>query len=678
MAYGKKYTFSAISKSGLTYDAEIWENDYTGSVYSVATGNSPFLLECLASGDDPFQPVLPTLFTIRADFTDFTGPYPDLVSTDDKKYYVRFSANGGTYFIWQGYVLMDSISIAFTTGRNFVDIICVDGLGLLKSVPYVPTSANINTSESLLQIIRNCLKNIEFPVQYYINSAINYYATAHSTSTSYIRNTHIFPARWTNSDYTYKNCYDVLEDICIAHGAQIYQSGGEWWITSVNERASDTIRVFRTDGVSSTDTLSNVPINRTIQPYQDNGSVPFYFVENSQTKIIKKSFNSLELTGELKYPENTVDNGNMALLTSGIPTNWSRTLGSGGTFTMGPESGVYGARFTSGSTQSTFTALSCGLVSEGDILEIEFQCITASTGDMEIGISVTSGATVYAWGRLVSGAPEWFNSFLYFEEPKNNTALETKTIITNPSPITGTLSIEFRVTSAGISNMFVANVKRKAKSVYGPKQVLFNQTASNQYKKQITTPIGNQFPLLNVTQLQSLLSITDNALTGFTRFGISGSYSNLATLLFSQLYNIYAKANINMQFTHYNLFTGTYVAGLLHTIGVEDPSGVINVNSSRFILGQCTFDYINNTLSGTAIQTRNEILTYTLISSLQETPPVPCYKYYNYTGDFWSGEYTDCEGLPKVALTLPPDQFICSKTTPVPYGIDSLTKGELC
>ncbi len=128
MAYGKKYTFTAISKSGLTYDAEIWENDYTGSVYSVATGNSPFLLECLASGDDPFQPVLPTLFTIRADFTDFTGPYPDLVSTDDKKYYVRFSANGGTYFVWQGYVLMDSISIAFTTGRNFVDIICVDGL----------------------------------------------------------------------------------------------------------------------------------------------------------------------------------------------------------------------------------------------------------------------------------------------------------------------------------------------------------------------------------------------------------------------------------------------------------------------------------------------------------------------------------------------------------------------
>ena len=678
MAYGKKYIFSAISKSGLTYTAEIWENDYTGAEYQVNTGTSPFQLTCSASGDDPFQPVLPTIFTIRADFTDFAGPYPDLVSTDDKKYYVRFSANGGTYFIWQGFVLMDSINIAFTTGRNFVDIVCVDGLGLLKSVPYVPTSTNLNTSESLLQILRNCLKNIEYPVQYYINSAINYYATAHNPAESYIRKTHIMPTRWTNSDFTFKNCYDVIEDICIAHGAQLYQSGGEWWITSVNERAADTIRVFRTDGTSSTDTLSNVPISRTIQPYSPDGSTPFYFIENSQTKIIKKSFSALEVTGQLNYPENTIDNGNLARLTSGVPTNWSRTLGPGGTFVMGPEQGVYGARFTSGSTTSTFTALSCGLVSEGDILEIEFQCIATTTGDVEIGISVTNSPTVYSWQRLLSGAPEWQTGFAYFKEPFTNSALQTKTITTNPAPLSGVLSIEFRANSAGVSNIFVANIKRKSKSVYGPKQVLYNQTASNQYKKKIETPIGCQFPNLNVTQLQAILSVTDNSLSGFQRFTGGPGYGTLSELLFSQLFNIYSKANINMSFSHYNLFTGSQVVGLVNTFRVQDPTSVINIDTARFMLGQCNFDYINNTLSGTAIQTRNEILTYTLAALLQQTPPTPCFKYYNYTGDFWSGEYTDCAGLPKVALTLPPDSFICSQTTPVPYGIDNLTKGEEC
>ena len=365
MAYGKKYIFSAVSKSGLTYTAEMWENGYTGSEYQVNSGMSPFVLTCAGSGDDPFQPILPTIFNIRADFSDFTGPYPDLVSTDDRKYYVRFYASGGTYFVWQGFVLMDSIAIQFTTGRNFVDIICVDGLGLLKTVPYQHTTSTINTSESLLQIIRNCLLNIAYPVTIYINSAINYYATAHSTAESYIRKTHVFPTSWTNNDFTFKSCYDVLQEICVAHGAQLYQSNGEWWITSVNERASDTLRVFRTDTTSATDTLSTISINRRITPYQSDVLTPYYFIENSQTKIIKKGFTSLEVVSELDYPQNTVDNGNMLLLTAGIPTNWSRTLGTGGTFVMTTVDGIYGAQITSGSTNTTLTALSCGVVNEG-------------------------------------------------------------------------------------------------------------------------------------------------------------------------------------------------------------------------------------------------------------------------------------------------------------------------
>jgi hypothetical protein len=680
MAYGKKYIFSAISKSGLTYTAEMWENGYTGPEYNVNSGMSPFVLTCAGSGDDPFQPILPTIFNIRADFTDFTGPYPDLVSTDDRKYYVRFVANNGTYFIWQGFVLMDSIAIPFTTGRNFVDIICVDGLGLLKTVPYQPTSATINTSESLLQIIRNCLLNISYPVTIYINSAINYYATAHSTAESYIRKTHIFPTTWTNNDYTFKSCYDVLQEICVAHGAQLYQSGGEWWITSVNERASDTLRVFRTDNTSATDTLSTVNINRRITPYQSDVLTPYYFIDNGQTKIIKKGFTSLEVVSDLNYAENTVENGNMFLLAygTGIPTNWSRSLGSGGTFGMTTVDGIYGAQITPGTTNTTFTALSCGVVNEGDILTIEFQTKCNIVGDLEVEILLTSGMSTSRYVQVASGAGTWGPSPTYYLDEITNTNLQKRTITTTPAPATGNLTISFRTISTGITNVFVANLKKTASSTLAKKQTLYNQTSNNIYKKSINSPIGGQFPLTNVSQIQSILSVSDNALVTFSRFSGGPSYSTLAVLLFSQLYNIYGKANINLQLTQYNLFTGTRVIGLVDNFGVEDPTSVISINTARFVFSSCTFDYVNNTISGTALEVSNTNLPYTLVSSIPPTPPTVCYNWYNNSSANWLGDYVACDGTSYPAATLTPGQFVCAQGTPFTLTGTDLEIGAQC
>lgn len=678
MAYGKKYIFSAVSKSGLTYTAEMWENGYTGSEYQVNSGMSPFVLTCAGSGDDPFQPILPTIFNIRADFSDFTGPYPDLVSTDDRKYYIRFYANGGTYFVWQGFVLMDSIAIQFTTGRNFVDIICVDGLGLLKTVSYQHTTSTINTSESLLQIIRNCLLNIAYPVTIYINSAINYYATAHSTAESYIRKTHVFPTSWTNNDFTFKSCYDVLQEICVAHGAQLYQSNGEWWITSVNERASDTLRVFRTDTTSATDTLSTVSINRRITPYQSDVLTPYYFIENSQTKIIKKGFTSLEVVSELDYPQNTVDNGNMLLLTAGIPTNWSRTLGTGGTFVMTTVDGIYGAQITSGSTNTTLTALSCGVVNEGDILTIEYQTKCNVIGNLEIEILLTSGIFTSRYVQVVSGAGTWGPSPTYYLDEITNTNLQKRTITTTPASITGNLTITFRTISTGITNVFVANLKKTASSTLAKKQVLYNQTANNLYKKSVNSPIGGPFPLTNVSQIQSILSVADSALVTFSRFSGGPSYGNLTALLFSQLYNIFGKANINLQLTQYNIFTGSKVIGLVENFGVDDTTSVININTSRFVFSSCTLDYVNNTISGTALEVSNTNLPYTLVSSIPPTPPTVCYNWYNNSGANWLGDYVACDGTSYPAATLTPGQFVCAQGTPFTLTGTDLTQGAQC
>lgn len=682
MPYGKKYIFSAISKSGLTYTAEIWENDYVGTTYNVNTGADPFVLDCLASGDDPFQPVLPTTLTIQADFTDFAGPLPDFLTTDSKKYYVKLYANGTTYFVWQGFVLMDTLSIPFTTGRNFVNIICVDGLGILKSAPYGFTSANINVGESLIQIIRNCIAAIGTPETFYINSAVNYYAQFQNTAQSYLRQTYILPSAWMNADYTFKSCYEVLETICQSHGVQIYQSNGEWWVTSVNERASDTLRVFRTDNLLTADTLSTVNINRTIRPYQNDASTPFFFIENTQNKTISKGYQYIELAGPIDYADNSVMNGNMAIITGGVPDFFTRTIGTSGTFVMNSNSGINGATMIAGTTQTDLQANSCGDVGAGDILEIKYQIKASVTGVMKVEIKVDTGSLVYYYQKSGSNSI-WSTSANFYDDDINGTSMESRTITTIPVPAGGFLTLRFRVQSGGINEAFIANIKKTAKPSIAEQRTLYNQTSTNQYKKELTTKIGLPFPADSTVQIQSLLSldIGGSALGNYQRFGGTETYANLGNLLYSQLYNILSIPQVNISFTAYNLFnqSGNYIIGLLHNFGVVDPTSFASINAARFIMGSCSINFTKNVISGTALQVSNAVLTYTLIDNPATTPTPICKQYTNNTGANWVGSYIRCDGVAFGPVTLLPGQSVCARIyTPITISGSNLTMGINC
>jgi hypothetical protein len=683
MPYGKKYTLSAISKSGLTYTAEIWENGYAGgTVYTIPAGSNPFVLDCLASSDDPFQPILPTTLTIQADFTDFTGPLPDFITTDDKKYYVKLYANGTTYFVWQGFILMDTLTIPFTTGRNYINIICVDGLGILKSSPYAYTSAEINIAESITSIINNCLKAIGTPELFYINTAVNYYSDVQNTSLSHFSNTFIRPSVWMNNDFTMKSCYDVLETICISYGAQIFQSNGEWWVTSVNERASDTIRVFRTDSVLSADTLSTININRTIKPYQSDVNTPFYFINNSQSKTISKGFQSLQLTGDCDYPDNMVMNGNMVTSTSGVPDFFTRVIGSGGSFVLNSNTGISGATMISGTGSTDLTANSCGEVSTGDILEIGYQVKVPVIGKLQIEITVTFGIPYY-YKKTATGT-EWSTIAGFYEDDIDSTNMEVRTITTLPAPQQGNLGLKFRVEVGVLSEAFIANIKSTAKPTLTEKRILYNQTSGNQYKKEINVKLGIPFPVLSYSQSQALSTSAFGVspAINFQRFGGSEVYSTLGNLLFSQLYNILYVPQVNMSLNAYNLFnqSGGYIIGILHNFGVEDTTGLVNVNSARFVLGACSIDFINNELNGTALQVSNAILTYTLVDNPTATPTPICKQYTNNTAANWVGAYVRCDGIAFGPVTLLPGQSVCARIyTPVLIsGLSNLTMGINC
>ena len=637
-AYGKKYTLSAAGKSGHTFTAEIWEKEYTGATYEINTSTNPFVLDCLASNDDPFQPVLPTTFTIRADFTEFTGPWPDFLSTDDRKYHVKFYASGTTDLLWQGFILMDTISLPFTTGRQIVDVICVDALALLKSVNYLPGVPLLTSTETILQTINNCLAYLLYPGGYKLNFGVNYYTSTMYDTYNVMRQIYITQCNWQNNSDAYLSCYDILEIIMTAFGAQLYQSGGEWWVTSVNERASDTLRIFQTDQNSIADTFINKSIGYSIQPYQNEVSTPFYFVNNEQTKILSKGFPIVEVSGDIDYNYNKLINGDFSKLSNitvpapnGTPDNWTTTIGTSGSVNVQTTNGVTGLFLDGGSTNTVLVSTPV-LIDQYDKVNLSFDAYGGTGGatflHIEIKIDV-GGGNFYKYTKAAGADPVWLynpsiSAGAYRYEVGDITNPQRVTIESSGAPASGTLEITFRVgTQIGGAHTdgFFGNARLTYDSLYS-KFTIQNVNTSSPYKKEVSVKLGSYTTINNIvsrTQSQSLLTSANAALFDWQRYGdTSVTYSSLAFLLLSQYYNVFSKPRVNISFTQYNVFnqSGNYFIGLVNNFAITDPSGNISISAFRYVLGACTIDYVNNTISGTALQIANTNLTFSTKQTL--------------------------------------------------------------
>ncbi len=687
-AYGKKYTLSAIGKSGHTFTAEIWEKGYSGSVYSVGTGPEPFVMNCNASGDDQFQPILPTTFTIQADFTSFVGPLPDFTTTDDRKYHVKFYANGTSYLIWQGFILFDTVSLPFTTGRNFITFSCIDGLGMLKSIPYIPSTGDVNGLETIQKIINNCLMNIYLPDGYTFNSSVNYYQTvAMSESTSTIRQLYLAPAIFLKNSTTYPSCYEVLERICESFGVQLYQSNGQWWFTSVNEKASDSIRVFTTNWKLVADTLSTKNIKYDIKPYQNDTLTPFYFINNGQVKILKKGYNSIQITGDVKFPENTIANGDLSRLdSSNEPIYWTKSLGVSGIYDRVVVDNFTCQRIVAGTVASTLICDRPGKVQQNEEIDLTFvygATYTNVNDLLRIFIRIDVGGGNFWNYRKNNDEPYWVynDSTAYYGAPQNSDRIKETNVKTLAAPASGTLVIYFNVRASEVNALYLASVTRKS-SYPVSSRVIYNDVTPTPYKKEVDVLIGLPFPYNAVNQTQSIYTNTSyTPLTDVYRFGASSTlYINLGTLLFNQYFNCISKPQINMQFSQYNLFNNTEFIGLLNTMAITDPSPTLSVNDNRYIFGASQFNFISNTIEANALQIRDEILPYTLIDPANPALLPPSCKRYTNTSPFnWTGGYQKCDGTWLYNVTLTPGSFICARIyTPITISGSNLTMGIDC
>jgi hypothetical protein len=311
MAYGLRYTITQELRDGTSLIVKIYEKSYVAGIVTPYIGTNVSLVPNSAN-EDPIAIIISSQLNVSfiiSDQEDYDN-FPDLLNFDETKYYVELVIN--SVIKWRGFLLNDYIQVPFTTGNQEVSINCIDGLSFLRYI-YYDGDVNINSLIKQIDIIGTCLSQLPFDDTIFIYDCCSYYADGmfdrgDAGADEPFSQTYQYRRDFYKLDY-----YTILENIIKTFGCRLFQANGDWYILPMNQQA-DTIYYTRyvvddVPSVSGNGVLTNT-IN--IQPYQD-GNV--HFINNNQTKIVKKGYPTIQSTLPYDYASNYIYNGTFKFTT---------------------------------------------------------------------------------------------------------------------------------------------------------------------------------------------------------------------------------------------------------------------------------------------------------------------------------------------------------------------------
>ena len=547
------------------------------------------------------------------------------------------------YDIFQGYLLTDSATLGFNTGRTFLSLPFSDGMGMLKSIPYeqnyaVPTvtpqngavMVDINTTQSLLEVILQCLNKLQLPDGFGLNIVCNIYASGMDDTQDVFSQIQYYRRNWQNSDLTWQDCHTILTTICRSFGCQIFQANNEYWICNIAERASGTIRRFKYDQDGTLIGLYTNDASRTVVPY--DGTSPHYFVDGVQTKNIRKGYPVIELNSAYNYAPNLIDNGNLRrpnIATDEIAYNWRKSVPTLGSITPAEIDGVYFLQMATGASAATLSVrpLSIGNIFQGDTGSLSFSYrnlpLTPTTNPIlqarielyEIGTSVayqlkddgnwhsfTPGPSTYFWFSFISGG-------MYLNGNESiSQALPA-------SPVNASFYIEFRINNpATQTESTVGNFRLQFSNTKQSKTAKGYYDFLSQYKRDQDMILGPQQDLC-FSQVGALLkaNLVEPTLptlwTGWYRYGISEYYSNLPRLILQQYINIQSAAQINMQGNIMSIFSSNGPLSPVNTFYFQDGTTTLPVQGLPYTVGNMRINFTDDQWEGTWLQVSNTEIT---------------------------------------------------------------------
>jgi len=399
MAYGLRYTITQILRNGNNQVLEIYERDYVAGIVKTYKPVS-IIVQPNSNEEYPYPTIISTQvnFSILLETQDDYDQFPNVLSQDDRKYYVILKES--TNVMWRGYMFNDYTQMGFSTGITQADFTCIDGISFIQNIEYVRDDS-INQLDTQLNVISDGLKLLAYPDVLNLVVACSYFAGGMLDRQDGVSNEPFSQIYQYRRDFMGESYYDIIGKIMTSFNCRMFQANGDWCIFSMNEMAATTnyftkYNILATPTITSSGVLSNT-VN--IVPYAD-GNV--HFINNSQVKLLKKGFYNIQGRGAYESALNYCDNADLKL--NAFPTNTATgfVLGATGdsTATIVPDTeGQFDAvslvRNTSGLASienGNLAAPNYFLPYIGEVpFKLSFEHITSTGAKLQITLNTSGG-----------------------------------------------------------------------------------------------------------------------------------------------------------------------------------------------------------------------------------------------------------------------------------------------
>lgn len=640
MAYtNPKYKITAASQSEGIYYVYLIENDsYAGSPIEYPATN--INIQYIPQSDDVFESILVSQLSISIDVTDDLNNMPNFVTLDDRKYLVKVYY--GETLQWQGWTLSDNVNVSYSTGRKQLSFNAIDGLGMLENIKFqLSNDYTLTDLKTCLYYIINSLNNIQFPTSLNIISGISYYSETmldRTDGTQYepLNQSYLRVTTFIDNNLETLSCLDVLRQICKGYGAKIFQAETKWFIITPNQFAQ-TNYYYTEYNSSSTVVASGIRSKiGNIEGYTGNIS-GLYFVDNSQTKLLKKGYNKVLFSKDIDYPNNYITNADLQIYTGNDAFGWVENITGTSSYVkvkVYEKTGFNSFILFSGNTGTASVypeALPNLNFNDVGSISLDISNIVVNSAQTKIcivNIALTDGIDSYyldvnkIWQQ--SGTNYYFIEYSggVFPAPAPS-ATKTVTIDLPPAPISGQLTIIFINDTSCIEWTELSNFRLDVSQLF--KSFIIESYISDtlEYVYDLDLPLGFNYTVNGKFYYRGALSdVNGNSLSNWYRYEYPlDFYNSLSELIVKQYSNVLETNIINIDSSFKGIInnTGNLTAAMMIT---SDDTDIINsVEGKSFILGNSTLNLINNEIQSTLLDINKNNVTTTLTTTYEDTNP---------------------------------------------------------
>ena len=639
MAYGLRYTIPQKLRDDKSLVVKIYEDGFRGSSYQyIATSIN---IQPNSADEDALACVISTQLNINFivnsedDYTNF----PDLLNYNDTKYYVELTIDNAIK--WRGYLFNDYVNLTFTTGIQEVSLTCIDGLSFLRYNIYNP-SENSNGLIKLSDLINNALYFLPSYTYTSIYLCCSYFATGMNNRTDSSSNDPFYQSYQYRRDFIGLDYYTILQNIMLSFGCRLLQSEGDWYVLPMNQMASTIYytKYILTSTAPSLDSSGTLNKSVSIEPYSTTN---VHFINNSQTKIVRKGYPTIQSIVDFTPATNYIHNGNFKSVVSSQAVGWDVATTGSSSVVLTQFASVQFNRYTifylSSGTASITTNSAYLANMYGGSATFSFDFQAANTGqEILVIITITIAGTLY----YLTSDLYWRTSYAVIPKTytENNT-YQTQSVeiplglLLTPNPnltFQGPITIKLQADSTHVGG-YVRNVILNQKA-YEIKNATITRSIGNpnQISKSINLYYGLNYPLLGQYEVYNNVGlITNSSGTYWSNWYVQGTPSttfySLPFLIMRQYSNLLNKNIATLEGDLGNYDSSVGIIGLDKVYSVSDSStNNLTYNGKKFMANRLTINpYLNETNSMQLIEVSSTNIASTesivyITDQEQETP----------------------------------------------------------